>query len=171
MSLLTGITKKHHATRHFTPPCHPQTRFVALCCMRPNDCRHLNSTRRPLCVYVWVCNPTECLCFTGVQSPVFSPNENLAAEAVKPGTRYLVFKSFLALLSARARPFMALPLLSVIKANLKPLIIPLPPPPSENNFTGFSIVAFEDAKLVFSAKLFFACFNGHPSVQCFLLVC
>lgn len=95
---------------------HPNSSLITATAIRsPKDCRHL-SQRGPGSVCL-------CLCFTGVQSPVFSPNENPAAEAVKPSTRYLLFKSFLTSLSACARPFMPLPLLSVIKANLNPLII------------------------------------------------
>lgn len=67
-----------------------------------------------------------CVCICVLQEAkalYLAPMKTPAAEAVKPSTRYLVFKSFLTSLSARARPFMPLPLLSVIKANLNPLII------------------------------------------------
>lgn len=65
-----------------------------------------------------------CICVLQEAKALYlAPMKTPAAEAVKPSTRYLVFKSFLTSLSARARPFMPLPLLSVIKANLNPLII------------------------------------------------
>ena len=73
-----------------------------------------------MCVCVCVC---VCVFLQESKALYLAPMKTPAAEAVKPSTRYLVFKSFLTSLSARARPFMPLPLLSVIKANLNPLII------------------------------------------------
>lgn len=105
-----------HPNTSLLPATHRQTKQRR---MRLIDCRHLNPTRRPVCVCICVC-----VCVLQESKALYlAPMKTPAAEAVKPSTRYLVFKSFLTSLSARARPFMPLPLLSVIKANLNPLII------------------------------------------------
>lgn len=117
---LAGKTKTSPTQTPPTPTAtHRQTKKRRMCLI---DCRHLNPMRRP--VYVCVCAFCVCICILQESKALYlAPMKTLAAEAVKPSTRYLVFKSFLTSLSARARPFMPLPLLSVIKANLKPLII------------------------------------------------
>lgn len=93
-----------------------------------------------------------CVCVLQEAKALYlAPMKTLAAEAVKPSTRYLVFKSFLTSLSTRSRPFMPLPLLSVIKGNLNPLIIS---PRKQSHKLVWS--GFEKSSLVFPTKLFFA---------------
>lgn len=115
---LAGKTKTSPTQTPPTPTAtHRQTKKRRMCLI---GCRHLNPMRRP----VYVCVLCVCVCILQESKALYlAPMKTLAAEAVKPSTRYLVFKSFLTSLSARTRPFMPLPLLSVIKANLKPLII------------------------------------------------
>lgn len=67
---LAGKTKTSPTQTPPTPTAtHRQTKKRRMCLI---GCRHLNPMRRP----VYVCVLCVCLYFTGVQSPVFSPNEN-----------------------------------------------------------------------------------------------
>lgn len=108
--------QKHHPPKRLPSPHHTQTQLSS---HAPDRLQTPQPHEEPSvsvfgCVFVFL-QESKALYLAPMKTP--------AAEAVKPSTRYLVFKSFLTSLSARARPFMPLPLLSVIKANLKPLII------------------------------------------------
>ncbi len=110
--------QKHHPPKHLPPPRHTQTNQAT---SHVPDRLQTPQPHEETCVCVFVC---VCVCVLQESKALYlAPMKTPAAEAVKPSTRYLVFKSFLTSLSARARPFMPLPLLSVIKANLNPLII------------------------------------------------